>query len=76
MTVLSKRFELKDLFAHQLEWQEHSRRISESVVSGKLPLGFAASALNTTFVDAAGIPAKPKGAAIPLAGRGDRMLAA
>jgi hypothetical protein len=46
-----KAFKLKDLFAHQLEWQEHSRQISEAVVSGKLPLAFAASALNTTFVD-------------------------
>jgi hypothetical protein len=46
-----KAFELKDLLAQQLEWNEHTRRITDAVVKGDLPLGFAATALRTTFVD-------------------------
>jgi hypothetical protein len=46
-----KAFELKDLLAHHREWQEHTRRITDAVVKGNLPLGFGASALRTTLVE-------------------------
>jgi hypothetical protein len=46
-----KRFELKELPPQQLEWNERTRKISEPVVNGEVPLMIAAPALRTTIVD-------------------------
>jgi tetratricopeptide (TPR) repeat protein len=46
-----KRFELKDLLAHQLEWNEYTRKINDAVNKGDLPMTFAASGLRTTVVN-------------------------
>nr|WP_291850676.1 hypothetical protein [Bradyrhizobium sp.] len=46
-----KRFELKELLPQQLEWNERTRKISEHVVNGEVPLVMAAPALRTTVVD-------------------------
>jgi tetratricopeptide (TPR) repeat protein len=46
-----KRFELKELLPQQLEWNERTRKISEHVVNGEVPLVIAAPALRTTVVD-------------------------
>ncbi len=42
---------MKELLPHQKEWNEHARKISGLVVSGDLPLVFAAPGLRTTLVD-------------------------
>jgi hypothetical protein len=44
-------FELKDLLEKQIEWNEHSRKISEGISRGDIPLVVAAHGLRTTVVD-------------------------
>jgi hypothetical protein len=44
-------FELKDLLKQQIAWNEHTRKISEDVISGDIPLVVAAGGLRTTLVD-------------------------
>jgi hypothetical protein len=46
-----KRFELKELLAQQVDWNERTRKINDAVVKGDLPLTFAAPGLRTTLVD-------------------------
>ena len=46
-----KRFELREILPQQLEWNERTRKISEHVVNGEVPLVIAAPALRTTVVD-------------------------
>jgi hypothetical protein len=46
-----KRFELKDVLAQQVEWNEHTRRVNEGMTSGDIPFVVAAPGLRTTVVD-------------------------
>lgn len=46
-----QRFELKDLLAKQIEWNEHTRKINDGIVRGEIPLTIAARGLRTTIVD-------------------------
>jgi hypothetical protein len=47
-----KAFELKEVLAQQVQWNEHSQKITDAVTKGDLPLALAAPVLHTTFVDA------------------------
>jgi hypothetical protein len=47
-----KAFELKEVLAQQLQWNEYSQKITDAVTKGDLPLTLAAPVLRTTFVDA------------------------
>ena len=46
-----KRFELKELLAQQLKWNEFTRKIGDAVAKGDMPLTVAAPGLCTTVVD-------------------------
>jgi hypothetical protein len=46
-----RRFELKELLKHQLDWNERIRKINDAIVRGDAPLIVAAQALRTTVVD-------------------------
>ncbi len=46
-----KRFELKEVLAQQVEWNEHTRRVNEGITSGDIPFVVAAPGLRTTIID-------------------------
>jgi len=46
-----KQLEMKDLLDQQIEWNRHSRKINDLVISGDAPLIVAAASLRTTLVD-------------------------
>jgi hypothetical protein len=46
-----RQFELKDILAKQVEWNEHTREIHEAISRGDMPLAVAAAGLHTTIVD-------------------------
>jgi hypothetical protein len=47
-----QQFELKDLLAKQVEWNDHTRKIQEGISRGDIPLMVAVTGLRTTMVDA------------------------
>jgi hypothetical protein len=47
-----QRFELKELLDRQIEWNQHSRKVNDLIISGDVPLIVAAPSLRTTVVDA------------------------
>jgi len=46
-----RRFELKDIIAQQVEWNEHTRTIQDTVSRGDMPMVVASAGLRTTLVD-------------------------
>jgi hypothetical protein len=46
-----KRFELKDILAQQVEWNEHTKKVNEGITRGDIPFVIAAPGLRTTIVD-------------------------
>lgn len=46
-----QRFELKELLAKQVEWNEFTRKVNEAVVRGEMPLLVAGPGLRTTVLD-------------------------
>ncbi|WP_316225201.1 MULTISPECIES: hypothetical protein [unclassified Bradyrhizobium] len=46
-----QRFEIKELLTQQIEWDRHTRFVSEKVMCGEFPLAVAAPGLRTTIVD-------------------------
>jgi hypothetical protein len=46
-----QQFELKDILARQVEWNEQTRKINEGISRGDIPLVIGASGLRTTIVD-------------------------
>jgi hypothetical protein len=46
-----RKFELKELLSQQVEWNEHTRSISDAITGGDMPLVVAAPGLRTTLVD-------------------------
>jgi hypothetical protein len=46
-----RQFQLKDLLAQQVQWNEHVRFVSDAIVRGDMPLLVAAPGLRTTLVD-------------------------
>jgi hypothetical protein len=46
-----QQFELKDILAKQIEWNERTRKINEGISRGDIPLVIGAAGLRTTIVD-------------------------
>ncbi len=46
-----QRYELKELLPQQQEWNKRTRKISDSIVRGEIPLILAAAGLRTTVID-------------------------
>lgn len=46
-----QRFELKELLAKQVEWNEFTRKVNESVARGEMPLSVAGPGLRTTILE-------------------------
>ena len=46
-----QRFELKELFAKQVEWNEFTRKVNEAIARGDMPLLVAGPGLRTTVLD-------------------------
>jgi hypothetical protein len=46
-----QRFELKELLAKQIEWNDFTRKVNESIARGEMPLLVASPGLRTTVLD-------------------------
>ncbi|MFH0298429.1 hypothetical protein AAFX91_14535, partial [Bradyrhizobium sp. 31Argb] len=44
-------FEMKEILSKQIEWNEHTRQVSETMMRGDMPLVVAGPGLRTTVVD-------------------------